>query len=615
MQKATCPPSCPRSKAKPISPRPRRAEAACWPVRHRLWTGFRVGVGFLLLAGLALLVTIGDRQPVQAAQPAQQTPPIQALETLIAAIRSTTTPTSTLTPSATLTASAATILPEATGTPTVAVPSVPITATPLPAITASQAATPENGGEAAERASDAGTPTLAPTALVEGPATPPPSLPVVELSDSEILTGTIVTNRTAVSATFFLEGQLYVLRPRRATGTSLRRSPGVLNLYNCQADQPDETGERCFWDPYPLRENGFYEIVDGAEEGEPVTLLLKEAVPPPEDQIWIQNRTGHVEQMVFLDDLLQIRNSSVQELTLDKIEEPVIHLRHCLSLAGDTVCEWLPHPVLGGVYYVLVEETMSGSRSASQITSLRLEPIVAEASLTPVTPTPTPAPLRIACRIQVPTLNVRSGPGLEYLVVAQVGQADESEGRIFVVGRNQAGDWLVVESNIAANGWVIQENRFLICDRDTGQLPIVPVLSAQLAPTPPPTPSEPPAAVDTGQDDAVGPEETPTPEDGAMPPDRAQLIVMNSFDHDIRFTLSPEAHDLPPGTAAEHDLRPGEELRLLIGPGRVQFSASSPFRNSSGNAEFELASGQTRTLFIRFVPSSEGSNTWELRFD
>ena len=74
-------------------------------------------------------------------------------------------------------------------------------------------------------------------------------------------------------------------------------------------------------------------------------------------------------------------------------------------------------------------------------------------------------------------------------------------------------------------------------------------------------------------------------------------------------------HGLPEGTPSEYDLEPGQSVRFIIRAGRVQFSASTAWRNGSGNANFELGQGASRELFLRFQPSANDPNHWELRFE
>ena len=96
---------------------------------------------------------------------------------------------------------------------------------------------------------------------------------------------------------------------------------------------------------------------------------------------------------------------------------------------------------------------------------------------------------------------------------------------------------------------------------------------------------------------------------------QALLIASNVFDQPIRFTLDAALHGLPEGAPSEYDLEPGQSIRFLIRAGRVQFSASTPWRDGSGNAEFELAEGAGRELFIHFLPKAPGSEELMMVFD
>ncbi len=477
----------------------------------------------------------------------------------------------------------ATPTPTPEGSGTVAAP-VP----PTPQATASQTETPPVE------------PMPAPTVL------PPVTLPPV---DTQVLTGTVLANRTPVTATFFLEGRLYLLPPFRATSVTLPRAVAGLALFNCPADSARPAGE-CFWDPYPVRRDGFYEIVDAAEEDAPIALVLKDAAPPPKDRVWIQNRTGHPERLLQGEVLHTVDNGSILELLLEPGGPPErsrVYLRHCIALGEERVCEWLPYPLEGGVYYALVDETRPGPLLQSAITLIRLEPLQLSSGLEPPatpTPTPTPEPPGVSCQIQVPALNVRAGPGTQYRVIGQVRQDGPGQGRVRVVGRNEDNTWLAVDPGFVAGGWVIHRERFLVCAPGTESLPLAPITDGRLAPTPTPRPQ--------------APESTP-PRSGeatpGLPPETALLIVTNAFDYPVRFTLDAREHGFPEGTPSEYDLEPGQSLHFPIRAGRVRFSASTPFRGGlGGNAEFVLQEGETRELFLHFRPSEEDPDRWELRY-
>jgi hypothetical protein len=480
-------------------------------------------------------------------------------------------------------------------------------------------------------------PTATPTAT-QASAGPP----VVELFDTEVLTGTILANRTEVTTTFFLEGRLYELQPLRSTGVALARPLTVLTLYNCEISSVEASAD-CFWDPYPVRRDGFYEIVNGAEEGAPLSLILEEAGAPPVDQVWIQNRTGHVERFMFEDTLYELENSHVLEISLEDVGEAdtaiaQIYLRRCLGVEQRAVCEWLPQTVIGGVYYALVDQTEEGVLPNSAVTTIQLELVLGEerlALLVTPTPEPTPEPTAPAvaesapaeaasadtlfCQIQVPTLNVRAGPGTEYLVVGQIRGSDPNGGRVAVAGRSAADDWLALDESVIPGGWVINAPNFVICEGNTTSLAVARVSDGRLAEATP-TPasvaaSDDPATADDEAGEAADPEPAAQAGAGGIPEGQVRLIATNAFDQDIRFTLSAPEHGLPEGTPSEYDLKPGESVSFVIRAGRVQFSASSPFRSSSGNAEFIMEEGTARELFLRFTQSSDDPNRWELRWE
>ncbi len=602
--------------------------------------GGSIALGMLAVLVLWALLGIGaDNLYAQATRTRTPSPtPTRMRLTATPSATQTISPTQTLSPTALLSETA-------TVSPTVS-PTVSLVVSPT-----------------ATRRTPRRTPTLTPvvnrvpvtvTVVVVVTATPIPATPTptptvgptpMQLSETEVLTGTILANRTAVTATLFLEGRLYELPPLRSTGVLLERPFTVLTLYTCEVT-PETTRTDCLWDAYPVRQQGFYEIVNSAAANLPINLLLEEAASPPLNQIRLQNRTGHSERFLYRGTLYELNNSSILELTLAaplSAQEPFdeIYLRRCLGMDGRSVCEWLPQRITGGIYYALLDETRTGLLPNSATITIRLEPLLGEAEaialLTPtpiptpnpppapppptaVPPTPTPAVAvapagTVSCQAQVPTLNVRSGPGLTYLVINQIRQSDAGGGRFAAVGRDTANEWLAVDPTLVDGGWVINTPNFVVCQTPTSPLPIAQITDGRLES--PPTPTV--AAAVPAETEAESPTaEAATPEPptvNGIPAGQARLVVSNFFEHDVRFTLAALQHGLPEGSPSEYDLQPGQSIEFLLRAGRVQFSASSPFRGSSGNAEFFLEEGMTRQIFLQFLPPAEGTGPWNLSYE
>ncbi|MCS6825092.1 MAG: hypothetical protein NZ553_00620, partial [Caldilinea sp.] len=132
---------------------------------------------------------------------------------------------------------------------------------------------------------------------------------------TDVLSGTIIANRTDAPVRFFVEGRTYEVAPLRAIGLELLRSTAVLNLFNCEATKSDaDIG--CFWDPYLLTRDNFYEVVVGQQLGQDILLSLRSAGAPPTDQIWIQNRTGERQTVIVNNELHEIAPASVGEFTV-----------------------------------------------------------------------------------------------------------------------------------------------------------------------------------------------------------------------------------------------------------------------------------------------------------
>jgi hypothetical protein len=121
-----------------------------------------------------------------------------------------------------------------------------------------------------------------------------------------------------------------------------------------------------------------------------------------------------------------------------------------------------------------------------------------------------------------------------------------------------------------------------------------------------------PAATDAGQDDAAPAAETTPTAAQSVPPGQALLVINNGFDQQIRFTLD-QRYRVVVGPS-EFDLQPGQSISMLVYPGMIAFSASSPWRGLSGNDDFLLEAEQTLDLWITFVPDPDGSGNWILQF-
>ena len=622
------------------------------------------------------------------------------------------------------------------------------------------------------------------TPPIQSPARQTSEPPTAELSETEVLTGTILANRSDQSVRFFLDGLLYELPPFRSVGVTYQRALVPLVLYSCRSDIVN-VASICSWDPYLVRQNGFYEITHRATPDSPSNVRLQEASTPPAGQAWIQNRTGHREVLLFQDVLYEVENTHMLELTLNtdslstaqgsdinsdtNSDTNIAYLRRCLGLGLESVCEWLPTPLRDGIYYALLDQTRPGPVDESASVTISLQPLLmvedavmsaatlpeetaplAVASQTEISQNvtsdatsqdensqPAPPPLQIAdsarlncqiqatalnvrtgpglafqvldqistdagrvevrgrdgagawlaladarfaggwivndqrwvscegnaqslpvvednqelvtsvevptaaepqnestaqaassaagtpgpstsalCRIQTATLNIRSGPGTEYLIVGQISRTDASSGSFTATGRNNDSSWLAVNSQSTPGAWIIGQDAFVRCETAIATLPVAQVTDGRLAPVVPP-----PAPVTV----ASVPSEDPTQEAAApeaapatvtvveTPESQPVLTVVNAFEHDIRFTLDAAQHGLPDGTPSEYDLKPGQTLTIPIRAGSVRFSASSPFRNSSGNAEVSINPGQALSLMLSFVSTADAER-WELRY-
>ena len=301
----------------------------------------------------------------------------------------------------------------------------------------------------------------------------------------EVVVGTIVANRTDANVRFFLEGDTFLIDPQRAIGLELPRVTAVLSLYNCDADRPESEVE-CYWDPYLLNRDGFYEVVGGADEGLTVSLSLREAGAPPVDQVWIQNRTGKGEIVVYKSVTYELAPATVQEFTVSGDALPTFFLRSCVEVDETNVCEWAPVVVDSGYYYGLEEQSSVGGLPNSRLSSLTLRPVLAGVGEEAIEDVVENTPAQIICSVLVPALNVRSGPGLEYEIVAKIRGTDEEPATIVVIGQNETGEWLAVAERIADGGWVTGSLNYVACEGDFAVLPVSEITDGRLAPTPEP---------------------------------------------------------------------------------------------------------------------------------
>lgn len=133
---------------------------------------------------------------------------------------------------------------------------------------------------------------------------------------------------------------------------------------------------------------------------------------------------------------------------------------------------------------------------------------------TPV-PTATPAVPRAVASGET---NLRAGPGTEYPVVGTLPDAGSAE----VIGKNQAGTWLQLDSQDGSSVWIIA-NRV----ETTGLMDSVPVVAAPPTPTPaaPPTPARPGLVADfeSGSAWRLGDQNY-----GQLAPSREQAMVGSS---------------------------------------------------------------------------------------
>jgi len=460
-----------------------------------------------------------------------------------------------------------------------------------------QAATPT------PRATPRATATVTATAKIA-----PTSVPLSTSTPEAPLTGTIIANRTQVSVTFFLDGRTYEVAPLRSLSVLVRRDNIVLNLYNCEAQTGGEN-TACFWDPYLVREDGFYEVIDRAATGGPVSLFLQDAAAPPGDQIWLHNRTGQAIFVHYSGATYRLSVGSTVEVPLVDGGR-TIYVDHCLELSGKSVCEWLPTPVNGGVYYAVTRSEQSGEASNSRRLATQLSPVLAQdASLlvegeAQTSAAQVSAPSTVACSLAVPTLNVRAGPGVKFLIVQKLRQSDLGEDLVPIIGRSSDGGWLAVGDEIVADGWVSGGSRFVTCAGAVADLPVAAIADGRLEPTAVPQAGQPQAQPQPDPAAQPQPESQPAPQPSGPLPGQVRLVVNNAFGQEIRFTFKDTEYDMPLGG----------QVIIDTFPGQIAFSVSSAWRNMKGSADFIMLADETRVLFVRWEQDPD-SGDWDMKYD
>ncbi len=458
--------------------------------------------------------------------------------------------------------------------------------------------------------------------------------PALDALYTDVLSGTIIANRTNAPIRFFVEGRTHEVAPLRAIGLELPRSTAVLNLFNCEATKSDvDVG--CFWDPYLLTRDNFYEVVIGQQLGQDILLSLRSAGAPPTNQIWIQNRTGERQTVIVNNELHEIAPASVREFTVQPDETLLVQLRTCIRAGERSVCEWTPQGVEAGFYYGLTRTETPGPNN-SLIEALTLEAVIGPSGET------VKAPPQAFCRLRVPTLNVRSGPGLEFPIIAKIRSTETEPGSVVVVAFDATKTWMQVTERVARDGWVTANPEFILCDGGVADLPVIgqpiadatprsgetgstaevsPSATVALAPTPAPAsvPAPQPAAPAPAPATEAAPEEseeqiTPTPEVAAVPDGLARIVVNNGFDQKIRFTLDQQYRPERDNLSGEWDLEPGDSVTILVYPGTIAFSASTAWRGLSGNAELVLQEKEERALWLYFVPDPVEKDRWNLQY-
>jgi hypothetical protein len=92
---------------------------------------------------------------------------------------------------------------------------------------------------------------------------------------------------------------------------------------------------------------------------------------------------------------------------------------------------------------------------------------------------------QMLCTLLVPVLNVRSGPGLQYEIIAKVRGTETEVGTVLIIGRDVTFEWLAVDEVVAPGGWITGSANFVACDGAISDLPVAEITDGRLAPVAP----------------------------------------------------------------------------------------------------------------------------------
>jgi hypothetical protein len=209
----------------------------------------------------------------------------------------------------------------------------------------------------------------------------------------------------------------------------------------------------------------------------------------------------------------------------------------------------------------------------------------------PSSPTPVPATQSPAVlTVNVPLLNVRSGPGSAYPVIGTLPQNQQAQ----IVGQalGAQGPWWQINFSGGDNGrgWVSGDPRFVIVQNTGG----VPVATIPLPPTAAPVPtatSLPPAATPTAT-------ATTAPLNVIRAPDGKMLLIVENrslANQPARLTLSGGKSV---GGGKELDPPAGGRLELVLEPDFYRALWSSPWRSFTRGADFDAIAGKVMVMWI-----------------
>jgi len=213
---------------------------------------------------------------------------------------------------------------------------------------------------------------------------------------------------------------------------------------------------------------------------------------------------------------------------------------------------------------------------------------VADAAIDDDAPAPPSDPSTPLARVNVSTLNVRSGPGVAYPRIGQVRRADQ----LPVIGQTGGCAWLQVRTPGGAEGWVSGGSQYTTLNTLCG------TLTEATAPPPEPSPAQEVAANVTAQVEAATAAAS-AQDDASAAARLGCYLFQEQAGAEVTVTLT-RARD---GWNRTFILSRRSEREECFEPGSYTYTFDAPPPYGSLNGELVVNAGERRTIGV-FIEES-----------